>query len=155
MLAASIPLVAQELSPLPPAIPSPLEPSPVQRSAETPDEIAVAALRIREGTHLEDVPGRFRQNGDSLTFIDAQNREIGGLPNLNLERVARTLRNVEEPESVAWNVSGVITEFGGRNYILISRAVYKSATPPPPPEILGQAEILASPAPRSGAEASD
>jgi hypothetical protein len=97
-----------------------------------------AKLRLREGTRLRDVIGRFRQNGDTLTFIDEQKREIGGLPNLNLERIIRMLKTVEEPESITWSVSGTITEFSGRNYLLISRAVYKAATPPPSPESLGK-----------------
>jgi hypothetical protein len=98
--------------------------------------IDVSQLRIREGTQLRDVPGRFRERGESLIFIDDQNREINGLPNLNLERVLRMLKTVEEPESIAWTVSGMITEFEGENYLLISRAVYKSAAPPPLPETL-------------------
>jgi hypothetical protein len=97
-----------------------------------------AKLRLREGTRLRDVTGRFRQNGDTLTFIDEQKREIGGLPNLNLERIIRMLKTVEEPESITWSVSGTITEFSGRNYLLINRAVYKAATPPPSPEALAK-----------------
>jgi hypothetical protein len=105
-------------------------------TAET--EAERAKLRLREGTRLRDITGRFRQNGDTLTFIDEQKREIGGLPNLNLERIIRMLKTVEEPESITWSVSGTITEFSGRNYLLISRAVYKAATPPPSPEALAK-----------------
>lgn len=105
-------------------------------SANEASDIELAKLRLREGTQLSDVSGRFRQNGDSLLFLDAENREISGLPNLNLERIIRTLKSVEEPESVVWSVSGVVTEFSGRNYLLISRAVYKAASPPPAPENL-------------------
>jgi hypothetical protein len=97
-----------------------------------------AKLRLREGTRLRDITGRFRQNGDTLSFIDEQKREIGGLPNLNLERIIRMLKTVEEPESITWSVSGTITEFSGRNYLLISRAVYKAATPPPSPEAIAK-----------------
>jgi hypothetical protein len=93
-------------------------------------------LRLREGTRLREIAGRFRANGDTLIFIDEQKREIGGLPNLNLERIIRVLKTVEEPESIVWSVSGAVTEFSGRNYLLISRAVYKAATPPPAPEAL-------------------
>jgi hypothetical protein len=102
------------------------------------DALELAKLRLREGTRLRDVTGRFRQSGDSLTFIDAESREINGLPNLNLERILRMLKTVEEPESITWSVSGSITEFSGRNYLLISRAVYKAAAPPPAPESLVQ-----------------
>jgi hypothetical protein len=100
----------------------------------TDDPTAAAATRMREGTQLKDRLGRFRQNGESLTFIDDDGRELGGLPNLNLERIIRMLKAVEEPDSVHWSVSGSVTEFGWRNYLLISRAVYKAATLPPPPD---------------------
>jgi hypothetical protein len=113
-----------------------LEAPPAKTEAEA--EIDLAKLRLREGTRLHDVSGRFRQNGESLTFIDAENREIGGLPNLNLERIIRMLKTVEEPESITWSISGTVTEFSGRNYLLISRAVYKAATPPPAPETLAK-----------------
>jgi hypothetical protein len=101
-------------------------------------EVEIARLRLREGTRLKDVAGCFRQSGDSLTFIDGENREITGLPNLNLERILRTLKTVEEPESITWSVSGTVTEFSGHNYLLISRAVYKAAAPPPAPETISQ-----------------
>ena len=100
------------------------------------DAAAAAALRLREGTQLTDQLGYFRQNGDSLTFVDKDGRELGGLPNLGLERIIRMLKSVEEPESVTWSVSGTITEFAGRNYLLISRAVYKAAALPPAPDTL-------------------
>lgn len=95
-------------------------------------------LRLREGSRLNDVVGRFRPSGDSLTFIDIENREIGGLPNLNLERIARTLQTVDEPESVTWTISGTVTEFSGKNYLLISRAVFRAAAPPPVPENIAE-----------------
>ncbi len=111
-------------------------------SAETADPLseddaaAASALRLREGTQLTDHVGYFRQNGESLTFVDKEGRELGGLPNLGLERIIRMLKSVEEPESVTWSVSGTITEFAGRNYLLVSRAVYKAAALPPAPDAL-------------------
>ena len=115
----------------PSAVEEPLLPT-AEAPASDRDAGDGSQLRLREGTRLKDASGRFRRDGDSLTFIDGSNREIGGLPNLNLERVMRMLKTVEEPESVTWIVSGVVTEFTGRNYLLISRAVYKSAAPPSP-----------------------
>jgi hypothetical protein len=112
------------------------ESTPTKADAVT--EVDLAKLRLREGTRLQDVAGRFRQNGELLTFIDPENREIAGLPNLNLERIIRMLKTVEEPESITWSVSGTVTEFSGRNYLLISRAVFKAATPPPAPESLAK-----------------
>jgi len=108
------------------------------RDSTPPTDVDLARLRLREGTRLNNVAGRFRKNGESLTFIDSENREIGGLPNLNLERIIRMLKTVEEPESIIWSVSGTVTEFSGRNYLLITRAVYKAAAPPPAPESIEQ-----------------
>jgi hypothetical protein len=104
--------------------------------ATTDDPAMSAALRLREGTQLTDHLGYFRQSGESLTFVDNEGRELGGLPNLGLERVGRMLKSVEEPESITWSVSGMVTEFGGRNYLLVGRAVYKAAAPPPAPDSL-------------------
>lgn len=100
------------------------QPAPDQPSGE---ESEANSHRLREGTRISNRVGHFRQNGESLTFVDEENREIGGLPNLNLERIIRLLKTVDEPESISWSVSGSITEFSGRNYILITRAVYKAA----------------------------
>ncbi len=118
----------------------PIDREPLRDSAIDSEaaELELAKLRLREGARLRDVAGHFHRTGDSLTFIDGENREIGGLQNLNLERIIRMLKSVEEPESVTWSVSGVITEFSGRNYLLISRAVFKTASPPPAPESLVQ-----------------
>lgn len=93
-----------------------------------------ARARLREGTQLTDRLGRFRQNGESLSFVDESGRELGGLPNLSLERIANALKAVDEPESVWWSISGTITEFGDRNYLLVTRAVYKAAAQPPTPD---------------------
>jgi hypothetical protein len=90
--------------------------------------------RLREGTILTDQGGRFRQDGDGAVFISESQYEFVTLQNLNLERVIRTLKGSDESESIRWSVSGQVTEFNGRNYLLITRAVYKSASPPPAPE---------------------
>ena len=93
-----------------------------------------AKQRLREGTVLTDQAGRFRQDGDGAVFVNESQMEFVALPNLTLERVIRTLKGSDESESIRWSVSGVVTEFNGRNFLLISRAVYKSASPPPVPE---------------------
>jgi hypothetical protein len=140
-LAASFVVVAEDSRPLVTidAREQPAAREPIRDfTGKVEKEVEIARLRLREGTRLKDVTGRFRQSGDSLTFIDGENREITGLPNLNLERILRTLKTVEEPESITWSVSGSVTEFSGHNYLLISRAVYKAAAPPPAPETISQ-----------------
>jgi hypothetical protein len=111
-------------------------PSGAYEGASSESSSLSAALRLREGTQFADRLGHFRQQGESVVFVDDQGRELGGLPNLNLERVLRMLKGVEEPDSIAWSVSGTVTEYGGRNYLLITRAVYKSATLPPAPDLV-------------------
>ncbi len=90
--------------------------------------------RLREGTIINDQAGYFSENGDTASFMSDTGMEFGTLQNLNLERVVKLLKNADEPSSIRWSVTGTVTEFSGRNYILISRAVYKSATPPPVPD---------------------
>ncbi|WP_428308800.1 hypothetical protein [Lacipirellula sp.] len=119
--------------------------TPIGANRQEKEAAEAGKLRLREGTELKNVIGRFRQVGDTLTFIDGQNREIGGLPNLNLERVSRVLQTVEEPESVSWSISGRVTEYSGRNFLLISRAVFRSAAPPPPPESVAQEPVKGAP----------
>ena len=95
---------------------------------------SVTVRRLREGTVINDQTGYFRENGDGASFVSDKGQEFGALQNLNLERVVRLLKNADEPSSIRWSVTGTVTEFSGRNYLLISRAVYKSATPPPTPD---------------------
>jgi len=114
----------------------PLEETPRDASADPTGPATAADRRLREGTQLTNCLGHFRQTGDVVAFIDENGRDIGGLPNLNLERIARMLKAVDEPETVWWSVSGTVTEFSGKNYVLITRAVYKASTPPPTPESL-------------------
>ncbi|MCA9231475.1 MAG: hypothetical protein KDA57_12545 [Planctomycetales bacterium] len=107
-----------------------------QQAAARDGNIESGQLRLREGTTIDSMAGFFRQDGDGATFVTDEGLEFGGLPNLNLERVARTLKGTDESKSVRWRVSGLITEFSGQNFILISRAIYKSTAPPPVPERL-------------------
>jgi hypothetical protein len=106
---------------------------PLPAAADSAD---LPAHRLREGTQLTNRLGRFRQSGESVFFIDEEGRELGGLPNLSLERVVRMLKTVDDAESISWSVSGTVTEFAGRNHLLISRAVYKAAATPPTPDVV-------------------
>ena len=83
---------------------------------------------------MSDQTGYFREDGDGATFVADSGWSFGALPNLNLERVVRLLKSTEEPNNVRWSVTGEVTEFSGRNFLLISRAVYKAAMPPPVPD---------------------
>lgn len=84
--------------------------------------------RYREGTAIVDLVASIEIEGDAASIIGNDGVRFGGLPNLNLERIVRTLKTVSEPNRVQWSISGVATEYGGRNYLLISRAVYKATS---------------------------
>ncbi len=99
------------------------------------DESEDGTHRLREGTEIIGQTGYFRQDGEGAVFVTDNDYELGGLPNLNLERIVRTLKTADETQSIRWRVSGTITEFSGRNYLFITRAVYKSAAPPAPGQI--------------------
>ena len=92
--------------------------------------------RLRDGTQVSNGSGYFRLDGDGATFVSDNGHEFGGLPNLNLERVVRILKNAEDSQYIRWTVNGMVTEFSERNFLLISRAIYKSVSQPPLPEQL-------------------
>jgi hypothetical protein len=112
------------------------------RSSAQGDDSQDDSHRLREGTEISGQTGYFRQDGEGAIFVTDDESEqgglpneyeLGGLPNLNLERIVRTLKTADETQSIRWRVSGTITEFSGRNYLFITRAVYKSAAQPPAP----------------------
>jgi len=112
-------------------------PSEPGRSQTGENNSSSGKLRLREGTIISDQTGYFREDGDGASFVADTGMQFGALPNLNLERVVRLLKGAEEPTSVRWSVTGQVTEFSGRNFLLVTRAVYKSASPPPVPDRVG------------------
>ena len=79
-------------------------------------------LRMREGTTVEELRGHFKLTGDRVTFfaVDGKQR-FGGLENLALERVARAVK--DSPGQLRWQVTGIVTEYRGANYLLVTRAM--------------------------------
>jgi hypothetical protein len=111
-----------------------IEPKSRQEPAEgTPSETAPTASsaggkakgaeRLREGTRLIDVVGAFQAvGGDSVSFSPGGNKDsLRVLENLALERVSRTLD--ENRGTRQWVVSGIVTEYRGSNYLLLTKAV--------------------------------
>ncbi len=84
--------------------------------------------RLREGTKIVDQLGYFEtKGGESVTFIVETEDGIldfGGLENLNLERIVRTLS--ENPNRLTWSITGTVTEYQGANFLQIERAVLKT-----------------------------
>ena len=122
-------------SELPIAISSESE-SSVGKMLDSRKDDPSSVRRLREGTIITNRLGHFRLSGGRASFVTDDDIQLGGLPNLSLERVVLMLKSFDEPEGIWWSVSGTVTVFAGRNYLLIKRAVYRSATPPPRPEKL-------------------
>jgi hypothetical protein len=81
---------------------------------------------LREGTQLTDAAGHFKLSGNRVVFVLADGaRVLTVLENLNLERIAQMAR--DDGQRVAWTVSGLVTEYQGANYLLVSRAKRRSA----------------------------
>ena len=106
--------------PLAGAAPPPAaEPATVQ---QPPARAADAAdvQRQREGTPLRAARGRFLEIGPRWAFAaSTEGRTYRVLENLALDRVVTAIRRDAGDDQ--WSVDGVITEFSGENYLLISR----------------------------------
>ena len=86
--------------------------------------------RLREGSRLNDVAGEFDFAGDRIAFFPADSKEsFRVLENLALERVSRILS--EGQNKPQWSVSGVITEYRGVNYLLVTKAVISTSAAQP------------------------
>ena len=81
--------------------------------------------RLREGTRLTDVIGTFQSIGnDNVSFSLGGNGNKDSfrvLENLALQRINQVLDENRGPRQ--WIVSGLITEYRGSNYILVTKAV--------------------------------
>jgi hypothetical protein len=78
--------------------------------------------RIREGTLLTEVSGKFEAIGDRANFVFADSGEsVHVLENLALQRVARVLPQIQP--GTQWTINGVVTEFNSENYLLLTKAV--------------------------------
>ena len=126
-LAASLgrltPLQAQQAAMSPPD-----RPANLVSAAPTAGKAGVRQPRIREGTTLVEQAGVFQKAGDRVTFFtsDGQRRFVV-LENLQLERISRAVGdNLTPPQ---WTVSGMVTEFGGANYLFVDRAVLRATAP--------------------------
>jgi hypothetical protein len=78
--------------------------------------------KLREGTRLADEMGGFSRVGERISFSPGGKGDaLRCLENLALERISRAID--ESQGQRQWIVSGVITEFKGGNYLLVTKAV--------------------------------
>ncbi len=102
------------------ASPSPGRSAAIDASLADPEP----THRLREGSVLTDHLGTFKVSGDRVVFLpERQQDSLLVLENLALERVWKML---DESRGRQWSVTGVITEYRGRNYFLIERVVLKA-----------------------------
>ncbi len=113
--------------------------------------------RLREGTRITDVKGSFQFSGDRVAFHpdhlshqgsqgqpDGKRQPDGKsypngkgdkgesfrvLENLALERINSELGQARG--NLQWTVSGIVTEFRGNNYLLVTKAVVLAAASAP------------------------
>ena len=97
---------------------------------------------MREGSKLVDQVGDFQKSGEQINFyIKEPGAVLRVLENLALERVARVLD--DNPSMRSWSVTGVITEFRGENYLLVTRATLKAQQKPNPNPTVEQRKVEA------------
>lgn len=78
--------------------------------------------RLREGTQLIEVTGKFEAAGDRASFVISDSSEsVRVLENLALQRVMRVLPQIQP--GTQWTISGVITEYNNGNYLLLTKTV--------------------------------
>lgn len=125
VLAASITLFAQHTRDDSGTIDAPSSAKSTDAPPTAP-EARRRTARLREGTEIRDVPGRIHLADNRFEFVSHDGRyRMRILENLALERAAR--KSGESAQSVAWKVSGVVTEFESGNYLLVRRIVVDDA----------------------------
>ena len=81
--------------------------------------------RFREGSKLNKVAGYFKVSVDRVEFHPTDDGPaLVVLENLALERVVNELTG---DLVLIWHIDGTITEYHGRNYLLLDRAYIRSA----------------------------
>ena len=75
---------------------------------------------LREGTRVESRPAECRSEGERLTILlPDTTRALTALENLATQRIQKAV--LDDPSDKQWIITGTVTEFQGRNYILIER----------------------------------
>lgn len=117
-------LLAQTPQAKTPVVRTQLAASPSARPSE-------GGKRLREGTKLIEVEGRFEFTGDRMAFFRADAEEsYKVLENLALERINKVLEETRANEKPQWMISGIVTEYHGGNYLLVTKAVIKAQEAP-------------------------
>ena len=124
LVGVSAALFAQTPEAKTPVVRTQLAASPSARPSE-------GGRRLREGTKLIEVEGRFEFTGDRMAFFRADAEEsYKVLENLALERINKVLEETRANEKPQWMISGIVTEYHGGNFLLVTKAVIKAQEAP-------------------------
>jgi hypothetical protein len=86
-----------------------------------------SSTRVREGREVREMQAMFASVGERMSCkLPSLQATVTVLENLMLERVSETM--MRHDENATWEVEGLITEYQGRNYLLLQRAVVNSVT---------------------------
>jgi len=125
-------VAAAALVGLPPALgqqPAAAPPSADARLPSSGQPAGKQAQRAREGSLLTDEAGSFEFVGDRIVFVPTGSREsLRVLENLALERIVRELGDARDQRN--WSVWGVLTEFKGANYLLVTKSLLQTPATP-------------------------
>ncbi len=88
------------------------------------EEGAPRSYQLREGDKIVGALGEFLRVDSRIQFSPADGAvKLTVLENRAAERVYRAL--AENRKSRQWSVSGVVTEFRGKNFLLVTKAVLR------------------------------
>ncbi len=89
-------------------------------SARADSKTIEKGVVLREGTRIESIPTVCHASGDRLAIqMEEDDRTIVALENLAAQRILKAV--LDDPNDKKWIVTGAVTEFQDRNYILLER----------------------------------
>ena len=92
----------------------------IQAPAAQEDQVSAEEKIMREGTRIETQSAEVRQEADQLAVhLSGHSIPLIALETLAMQRVLLAL--IDDPADKKWTVTGTVTEFQGRNYILLER----------------------------------
>lgn len=99
--------------------------SQAEPSALEEGEVVDPEMKYREGRIIRDRSVTFKVTGDRVELVPSDGHSsLTVLENLTLERVKNELIRVGS--TIHWDVTALVTEFEGGNYVLLKRATISS-----------------------------
>jgi hypothetical protein len=118
--------------PIPPSTPADEPGETASETLQSPDETTLSAQLLPEGTFVVDRPGRLVREDEWWTFVfesaDGSVREhpLLLLPNQQVELMEQT--SASGTRSVVFIVSGEVTSYHGRNYLMVRKVLLRRDT---------------------------